>query len=63
VYEHGLVELCTNGARLVYRSFPVDHIAAVDHAGRPLVVTGDMLARWEPAHGWRRLTTIPLPDP
>jgi hypothetical protein len=62
VYEHGLVELCTNGARLVYRAFPFEHIAAVDHAGRPLVVTGDMLARWEPTHGWRRLTTIPLPD-
>jgi len=62
VYEHGLVELCTNGARLVYRAFPFEHIAAVDHAGRPLVVIGDMLVRWDPAHGWRRLTTIPLPD-
>jgi hypothetical protein len=63
VYEHGLVELCDRGARLVYRSFPFDHVDAVDAAGRALVMRGESLLRWSPVHGWRKLKTFASPKP
>jgi hypothetical protein len=55
VYAGGLIELCEDGARQVYRAFPFPSIDAVDAQGRPLVVRGGELLRWSPVHGWRRL--------
>jgi hypothetical protein len=59
VFEGSLVELCSGGARQIYRAFPFDHLAAVDHVGRPLVVRGGMLLRWSAGDGWRRLYSAP----
>ena len=55
VYEGGLIELCADGARQIYRRWPVDTVHAVDARGRPLVVYGRALYRWSEQHGWRRL--------
>jgi hypothetical protein len=63
VYEHGLIELCERGARLVYRTFPFDRVDAVDAAGRALVMRGESLLRWSPLHGWRKLKTFASPRP
>ena len=63
VYERSLVELCDDGARQIYRSFPFEEIAAVDSVGRPLVVHRGTLLRWSPTHGWRRLFTAPAIKP
>jgi hypothetical protein len=62
VYQHSLVELCEGGGRQIYRAFPFERIAAVDSAGRPLVAADGVVARWSPAHGWRRgLALSPRP--
>ncbi len=55
VYERSLIELCDDGARQIYRSFPFEAIDAVDSVGRPLVAHAGALLRWSPVHGWRRL--------
>lgn len=55
VHEGGAVELCTRGARQIYRSFPYERIDAVDVAGRPIVATHEAVVRWSPQHGWRRV--------
>lgn len=54
-YQNSLVELCADGARQIYRRWPVDQLDAVDTRGRPLVVIGRGLYRWSAQHGWRRL--------
>jgi len=59
VFQGSLVELCPGGARQIYRAFPFDHLAAVDHAGRPLVVRSGLLLRWSAGDGWRRLYGVP----
>lgn len=59
VYERSLIELCDDGARQIYRTFPFDTVDAVDAQGRPLVVRGRDVLRWSPAHGWRRLHRAP----
>jgi hypothetical protein len=61
VYNRSLIELCDDGARQIYRSFPFESVDAVDSAGRPLVVHGGQLVRWSPVHGWRRLFAAPAP--
>ncbi len=55
VYSGALIELCEDGARQVYRTFPFSKVDAVDAQGRPLIVNGSDLLRWSPVHGWRRL--------
>ena len=59
VFQGSLIELCPQGARQIYRAFPFDHLAAVDHLGRPLVVRGGILLRWSAGGGWRRLYGVP----
>jgi hypothetical protein len=55
VYDRALVEVCSNGARQVYRTFPFDHVDAVDSHGRPLVASAGAVLRWSSRDGWRRL--------
>lgn len=55
VYGGSLIELCGDSARQIYRAFPFATVAAVDSAGRSLVVDGGAILRWSPLHGWRRL--------
>jgi hypothetical protein len=59
VFQGSLVELCPGGARQIYRAFPFDRLAAVDHVGRPLVVRNGLLLRWSAGDGWRRLYGTP----
>lgn len=63
VYERSLIELCDDGARQIYRSFPFDKVDAIDSVGRPLVVNDGKLLRWSPVHGWRRLFAAPVVKP
>jgi len=59
VYRGSLIELCPGGARQIYRAYPLDHLDAVDTAGRALVLHDGALLRWSPVHSWRRLLTLP----
>jgi hypothetical protein len=61
VYEGSLVEVCTGGARQIYRRFPFGELAATDHLGRPLVVARGAVLRWSATDGWRRLAKEPAP--
>src|SRR5262249_10265731 len=58
-WQGSLIELCGNGARQIYRKFPVEEIAATDSVGRPLVMRAKTLFRWSPVNGWRKLFTVP----
>lgn len=58
VHDGSAVELCSGGARQVYRKFPYERIDAVDVAGRALVMRDLTLLRWSPLHGWRKLHTF-----
>ena len=60
-YGGGVIELCPEGARQIYRVFPFPSIDAVDPAGRILVMRGMTLLRWSPVHGWRKLKTFVAP--
>jgi hypothetical protein len=62
VYRGSLIELCRGGARQIYRAYPLDHLDAVDAAGRALVLHGGALLRWSQVHGWRRLFALPSPS-
>ncbi len=57
-YAGGVIELCPDGVRQIYRVFPFPSIDAVDPAGRILVMKGMTLLRWSPVHGWRKLKTF-----
>ena len=63
VYKGSVIELCSGGARQIYRSFPFEQISAVDDGGRALVMRGATLLRWSPVHGWRKLKRFSLPVP
>jgi len=61
VHEGGLVELCGDGARQIYRRFPFSRVDAVDSRGRALVGFDHALYRWSAKHGWRRLYRLAKP--
>jgi hypothetical protein len=58
VYGGAVIELCPEGVRQIYRTFPLAKIDAVDPAGRILVMQDMTLLRWSPVHGWRKLKTF-----
>jgi len=58
VYSGSVIEVCTRGARQIYRAFPLTKIDAVDPAGGILAMKGMTLLRWSPVHGWRKLKTF-----